>query len=49
MTELVTVAREIDRYAGAAGDMDPAVGVASLPIRLYVALRRALRELDAAP
>ena len=46
MTQLETIAREIDRYAGAAGDIDPAVGMASIPIRMFVALRQALRQLD---
>jgi len=46
VTSLETVAREIDRYFGAAGDMDPAIGTVSIPIRMGAALRRALKELE---
>ena len=35
---------EIDRYAGAAGDIDPALGTVAVPVRLLVALRQAIRD-----
>lgn len=46
MTPLEALAREIDTYAGAAGDMDPAIGMTSMPVRLFAALRRILRAMD---
>jgi hypothetical protein len=46
LTALETVAREIDRYFGAAGDMEPAIGTVSIPIRMGAALRRALKEME---
>ena len=41
---VLRIAREIDAYAGAAGDVVPAVGVVAVPLRLLAALREALRE-----
>lgn len=46
MTALEKVARQIDAYAGAAGDMDPAIGTISVPIRFVVENRKALKELE---
>lgn len=43
MTALETIAREIDDYAGAAGDVVPAVGVVAVPLRLLSKLRAALK------
>ena len=43
------VARQLDAYAGAAGDMDPAIGTISVPIRLVVENRKALREMEKTP
>jgi hypothetical protein len=40
---LEVAAREIDDYAGAAGDIDP-IGTCAIPIRLLVNLRRAIRD-----
>lgn len=41
--DVLRIAREIDAYAGAAGDVVPAVGVVAVPLRLLAALREALR------
>lgn len=41
--DVLRIAREIDAYAGAAGDVQP-IGTVAVPIRLLVALRQALRE-----
>jgi len=46
---LETVARKIDRYSGAAGDIRPAVGVVAVPIRLLVELRDALNSESNSP
>lgn len=43
MTVLEQVAREIDDYAGAAGDIHPPVGMVAVPVRLLAALRDALK------
>lgn len=43
MTALEAVARRIDDYAGAAGDVVPPVGVVAIPLRLLAELRKALR------
>ena len=44
MTDAVLrIAKEIDAYAGAAGDAQP-IGVVAVPLRLLVALRKALKE-----
>lgn len=45
--ELLAVARELDAYAGSCGDANAwqGVGMVSVPIRLLVNLRIALKEL----
>lgn len=43
MSNVETVAREIDAYAGAAADVRPAVGMVAVPLRLLADLRTALK------
>jgi hypothetical protein len=44
VTALEAIAREIDAYAGAAGDVVPPVGVIAVPLRMLAKLREALRQ-----
>lgn len=44
VAELLVLMREMDEYAGAAGDLEP-IGCVSVPLRYFVRLRVQLRGL----